>query len=65
MNTVYERFASDIEVYSIDESLLDLTPVAPGHREELGRELRSTVSTWTGVPTCVGIAPTKTLAKPE
>jgi DNA polymerase V len=42
---------------------LDLTPVAPEHREELGRDLRNTVSTWTGVPTCVGIGPTKTLAK--
>lgn len=63
MNTVYERFASDIEVYSIDESFLDMTPVAPGRREEMGRDLRSTVSTWTGVPTCVGIGSTKTLAK--
>jgi DNA polymerase V len=63
MNTVYQRFAPDIEIYSIDESFLDMTPVAPEHREELGRDLRSTVSTWTGVPTCVGIGPTKTLAK--
>jgi DNA polymerase V len=63
MNTVYESFASDIEIYSIDESFLDMTPVAPEQREELGRDLRSTVSTWTGVPTCVGIGPTKTLAK--
>ncbi|AMJ63250.1 Y-family DNA polymerase [Bosea sp. PAMC 26642] len=63
MNTVYERFASDIEVYSIDESFLDMTPVPPEQREELGRDLRTTVSTWTGVPTCVGIGPTKTLAK--
>jgi DNA polymerase V len=63
MNTVYERFASDIEVYSIDESFLDVTPVKPEHREEMGRDLRTTVSNWTGVPTCVGIGPTKTLAK--
>lgn len=63
MNSVYQGFASDIEIYSIDESFLDLTPVAPEQREELGRDLRSTVSTWTGVPTCVGIGPTKTLAK--
>ena len=63
MNAVYERFASDIEVYSIDESFLDMTPIAPAHREELGLDLCSTVSTWTGVPTCVGIGPTKTLAK--
>ncbi|WP_291821178.1 Y-family DNA polymerase [Bosea sp. (in: a-proteobacteria)] len=63
MNTVYDAFSPDIEVYSIDESFLDLTPVEPRHREQLGRDLRSTVSTWTGVPTCVGIGPTKTLAK--
>lgn len=63
MNTVYDGFSPDIEVYSIDESFLDLTPVEPRHREQLGRDLRSTVSTWTGVPTCVGIGPTKTLAK--
>lgn len=63
MNTVYDGFSPDIEVYSIDESFLDLTPVEPRYREQLGRDLRSTVSTWTGVPTCVGIGPTKTLAK--
>jgi len=63
MNTVYEAFSPDIEIYSIDESFLDLTAVAPEQREELGRDLRATVTTWTGVPTCVGIGPTKTLAK--
>lgn len=31
MNTVYQAFSPDIEVYSIDESFLDLTPVAPEH----------------------------------
>jgi DNA polymerase V len=65
MNEVYQRFVPQdrIEVYSIDESFLDMTDIAPDQREELGRDLRSTVSTWTGIPTCVGIGPTKTLAK--
>lgn len=63
MNTVYERFASDIEVYSIDESFLDATPIEPERRVDWGRDLRSTVTAWTGVPICVGIGPTKTLAK--
>lgn len=63
MNTVYDSFASDIEVYSIDESFLDATPIEPEQRTTWGHDLRSTVSTWTGVPTCVGIGPTKTLAK--
>lgn len=63
MNAVYQGFAPDIEIYSIDESFLDLTAISPEQREEFGRDLRSTVSSWTGVPTCVGIGPTKTLAK--
>lgn len=65
VNEVYRQFAPTeaIEIYSIDESFLDLSLVPQEHREELGRDLRSTVSTWTGIPTCVGIGPTKTLAK--
>ena len=31
--------------------------------EPLARELRERVQRWVGIPTCVGIAPTKTLAK--
>ena len=63
MNTVYQRFASDTEVYSIDESFLDAMPIEPERRVDWRKDLRSTVSTWTGVPTCVGIGPSKTLAK--
>lgn len=63
MNTVYQQFASDIDVYSIDENFLDADPIEPERRLDWGRDLRSTVSTWTGVPTCVGIGSTKTLAK--
>ena len=62
-NSVYDQFSRDVEVYSIDESFLDLSDVAPSQRVEPGRDLRSTVRTWTGLPTCVGIGPTKTLAK--
>ena len=62
-NTIYRQFAPDVEVYSIDESFLDLTDVRPDCRVELGRDLRATVLRWTGIPTCVGIGPTKTLAK--
>ena len=62
-NAIYDRFSRRSEVYSIDESFLDLSDVAAGHRVELGRDLRSTVLAWTGIPTCVGIGPTKTLAK--
>lgn len=63
LNDVYARVAKDIEVYSIDESFLDLTDERPDRREALARDLRATALRWTGVPTCVGIGPTKTLAK--
>lgn len=29
MNTLYERFSPEIEIYSIDESFLDVTPLPP------------------------------------
>ena len=52
-----------VETYSIDESFLNLTDVREREVEELARELRDRVLRWTGIPTCVGLAPTKTLAK--
>jgi len=64
-NAVYRQFSPQVEIYSIDESFLNLSDVAPGLREELARDLRATVRAWTGIPTCVGIGPTKTLAKLE
>lgn len=48
-------------MYSIDESFLDLTGV-PKLRA-LSYEMREQVLRWTGIPVCVGIGPTKTLAK--
>ncbi|WP_108285769.1 Y-family DNA polymerase [Limnohabitans sp. T6-20] len=49
------------EVYSIDESFVDLTGI-PNLRE-LSYAMRQRVTMWTGIPVCVGIGPTKTLAK--
>jgi DNA polymerase V len=55
------EFSRRIEVYSIDESFLDLSGIRD--RESLGQDIRFTVKQWTGIPCCVGIGPTKTLAK--
>ncbi|MBB5061023.1 DNA polymerase V [Granulicella aggregans] len=52
-----------IETYSIDESFLNLGEFREREVEPLARELRERVRRWVGIPTCVGIAPTKTLAK--
>jgi DNA polymerase V len=63
--SILEEFAPSLEVYSIDEGFLDLTgvyqcqkdPIAYGHR------IRKAVVRATGIPVCVGMGPTKTLAK--
>ena len=49
------------EVYSIDESFLDLTGMADLTR--YAQTIRSTFKQCVGIPVCVGIAPSKTLAK--
>ncbi|MGD9781347.1 MAG: Y-family DNA polymerase [Kiritimatiellia bacterium] len=59
---VLADFCPRLEVYSIDESFLDLSGMR-GDRTALGRELARTVKQWTGIPVSVGIGPTKTLAK--
>lgn len=50
-----------VEVYSIDESFIDLRGVRD--RLAFARGLRARVERWTGIPNCVGIGPTKVLAK--
>lgn len=59
--TVIEGLVPALEVYSIDEAFADMTGIAD--RDVLGRQVRSQVLKLTGIPTCVGIAQTKTLAK--
>jgi len=55
------EFSPNQEVYSIDESFVDLTGT-PNLRE-VSYDMRERVRMWTGMPVCVGIGPTKTLAK--
>ncbi len=58
-----KRFNSDIEVYSIDEAFMDLTNFSDSEVLGVGQEIRETVLQWTGIPTSIGIAKTKTLSK--
>ena len=58
-----KRFNVDIEIYSIDEAFLDMTNFSNKEVEEVGKEIRSTILQWTGIPTSIGIAQTKTLSK--
>ena len=50
------------EIYSIDESFIDLTGVR-GNLVERCFKVRSRIVQWVGIPCCIGIARTKTLAK--
>ncbi len=58
-----KRFNSDIEVYSIDEAFIDLSNFRDNEIEKVAQEIRSTVLQWTGIPTSIGVAKTKTLSK--
>ena len=63
--TVLRDFAPDLEVYSIDESFLRIESVAHlyGGAIPMGHQIRNRIKQWTGLPVCVGVGPTKTLAK--
>lgn len=63
MNAVYETFSPDVEIYSIDESFIDVSRLGLKDRREWALDLKSTTFQWTGIPTCVGLGPSKTLAK--
>lgn len=56
------RHSAWLEVYSIDEAFLGVQG-EPDQLLDLGRRIKESVRRHVGVPVCVGIAPTKTLAK--
>ncbi len=60
---ILKEFSDKMEIYSIDEAFLNLTFVQQKRLEEFGKEIRSRILKWTGIPTSIGIANTKTLSK--
>lgn len=50
------------EIYSIDESFIDMTGVR-GNMVERSHKIRSRILQWVGIPCGIGIGTTKTLAK--
>ncbi len=60
--SILSAFSPNIEIYSIDECFLDLS----GFQKDLtehAQAIRQKVKQWVGLPVCVGIGSTKTLAK--
>jgi len=58
-----KQFSPQMEIYSIDEAFLDLSSIRNESLLEHGYKIRKTILKWTGIPTSIGIATTKTLSK--
>lgn len=61
--SILSTFSPKQEIYSIDECFLDLDGFDPQSLMAYGQKIRQTVKQNVGIPVCVGIADTKTLAK--
>ncbi len=60
---VIEASWPEVELYSIDEAFLDLSTLPAAECESFCAQLQKRILQYTGMPTSVGIGPTKTLAK--
>jgi len=60
---ILHQFSPDVEVYSIDEAFLQFKGFDNYNLDDYGNTIRKRILKWTGIPTCVGIAPTKALSK--
>ena len=58
-----KQFSPQMEIYSIDEAFLNLSSIKNENLLEHAYQIRKTVLKWTGIPTSIGIASTKTLSK--
>ncbi|PLA74158.1 DNA polymerase V subunit UmuC [Hydrogenovibrio sp. SC-1] len=63
MHRLVGHFAPRQEIYSIDESFLDLSGLSHLDLTDYGLQIKQTVQQGIGIPVAVGIAQTKTLAK--
>lgn len=59
--SILSGFSPHQEIYSIDECFLDFSGISD--RLNRAREIKETIKQCAGVPVCVGIGPSKTLAK--
>jgi len=61
--SILSAFSPRQEVYSIDECFLDLAGMEHLDLTRYAQEIRQRIRQWVGMPVCVGIAASKTLAK--
>ena len=61
--TILNTFSPEQEIYSIDECFLDLTSFKSKDLILYGQNIKTRIKEWLGLPVCVGVGSTKTLAK--
>lgn len=61
--TIIKRYASEVEVYSIDECFVDFSNIPDNDLEDRLHLIRNEVKRLTGIPVSIGVGPNKTLAK--
>ncbi|MCL9683850.1 Y-family DNA polymerase [Legionella maioricensis] len=61
--SILEEAWDNVEIYSVDEAFLDLSMMPFHLHESFCAELQKKILKYTGIPTSIGIGPTKTLAK--
>ena len=63
ISNILRRFTTQLEIYSIDESFMDLTHVKDSELIDYMTLIRSEILRLTGIPVSIGVAPNKTIAK--
>lgn len=63
VQSVLEELSPGVEPYSIDEMFVRFDGFERSQLIEHARQLHDRVRQYTGIPVCVGVAPTRTLAK--
>lgn len=61
--SVIKQYATDVEVYSIDESFVDLSNIPDEDLMDRLIFIKNEVKRKTGIPVSIGVGPNKTLAK--
>lgn len=58
-----KHFASDVEIYSIDEAFVKLSNISTQEVDLFIKNIRETIRKWIGITVSIGVGKTKTLAK--
>lgn len=60
--SILSNYSPNQEIYSIDECFLDVTGIN-NNLVDYAQDMRGRIKQWTGLPVCVGLGSSKTLAK--